>query len=58
MTVNMKKKHPITIKSLKVIVEDFLSGMHEDLMQKIARHVRKRAVLCVQDYGGHFEHLM
>ena len=47
----------MTNAGLKVIV-DVLSGMSEDLVRKIALHVRKRAVLCVQESGGHFEQLM
>lgn len=58
VTVNMKKMQPGTLEDLKVIVEDIASTMSEELLRKIARHTRKRAALCVQENGGHFEHLL
>ena len=54
----MKKSHSSTIESLKVIIEDVLLGMSKDLVRKILRLVKKKAVLCVQENGGHLEQLM
>ena len=53
--VNMKKTYSSTLESLNVFVEDVLSGISEDLLRKIAWHVRKRTVLCVQENGRRFE---
>ena len=58
VTVNMKKMQPGTLEDLKVIVEDIASTMSDELLRKIARHTRKRAALCVQENGVHFEHLL
>ena len=44
VTVNMKKRQSSTIESLKIIVEDVLSGTSEDLARKIALHVSKCSV--------------
>ena len=52
LTVNMKKKQTSTIESLIVIVEDILSDCSEDVVRKIERNARKRAVVCVHENGG------
>ena len=46
VTVIMKKRQPCTIESLKLMVEDVLLSMSEDLARKVARDIRKKAVLC------------
>ena len=56
--INVKKRQPSNIEELKNIVEEFASGVSEEFLRKIARHTRKRAALCVQEQGGHFEHLL
>ena len=48
----MNRRQPNKIKSLKIIIGDILSGMSDDLVPKIARQVKKRAVHCVQENGG------
>ena len=47
---------PNTIEDLKNRVEDFAAGIPEEQLRKMVRHTRKRALLCVQEEGGHFEH--
>ena len=32
--------------------------MDQELVRKIILNIRKRAKLCVEQQGGHFEHLM
>ena len=49
---------PKTIDELKAIVNDFAVNMGEEKIRSMARHTRKRAELCCQVRGGHFEHLM
>ena len=48
---------PNTIEELKSIVEDFANSISKDKLIKMARHTRKRAELCIEANGGHFEHL-
>ena len=36
------------------IIEDF----PEDDVRKMTQNIRKRAQLCLQENGGHFEHLL
>ena len=49
---------PSTIEQLKSIEEDFAINMEEDDVRKMTRHGRRRAELCVQQAGGHFQHLL
>ena len=49
---------PKTIDELKAIVNDFAVNLGEEKIRSMARHTRKRAELCCQVRGGHFEHLM
>ena len=58
VTVNRKTRQSSTIESFKAIVEDAISGMSENLVRNVVRHVRERAVLCVQEKEGNCEQLM
>ena len=58
MIVNIKKRQTSTLEDLKVTVENIVSGMPEELLSKMARQTRKTAALCLQEGGGHFEHLL
>ena len=49
---------PKTIDELKIIVNDFTVNLGEEKIRSMARHTRKRAELCCQVRGGHFEHLL
>ena len=49
---------PKTIDELKAIVNDFAVNLGEEKIRSMARLTRKRAELCCQVRGGHFEHLM
>ena len=50
--------NPKTIEDLKKSVEEFASVIPEEQLRKMVRHTRKRALLCVQERGGHFEHIL
>ena len=52
------KSEPKTIQDLKKVVQDFATGISEELLRKMARHTRRRAELCVAERGGYFEHLL
>ena len=43
---------------LKSIEEDFAADMREEDIRKMVRHTKKRAELCKDNFGEHFEHLM
>ena len=45
-----------TIAELKAAVEDFAVNMSEEEVRKKARNTRKRAELCRDNFGEHFEH--
>ena len=49
---------PTTLQELKEVVEDFASNFDPVKARSMARHTRKRAQLCVDQAGGHFEHLV
>ena len=52
------KQKPKTIPALKKVVEDFFNNLGPDFVKKCVLNIRKRAQLCVQEQGGHFEHLL
>ena len=52
------KQKPKTIAELKKVVEDFFNSLGPDFIKKCVLNIRKRAQLCVQEQGGHFEHLL
>jgi hypothetical protein len=52
------KKKPKTIPELKKVVEDFFNNLGTDFVKNCVLNIRKRAQLCVQEQGGHFEHLL
>ena len=47
-----------TIEELVSVVEEFFSNCDEDLVRKTVSNILKRAKLCVQEKGGHFDHKM
>ena len=49
---------PSTLQELKEVVEDFAINFDPEKAKSMARHTRRRAQLCVQQAGGHFEHLV
>ena len=49
---------PQTINELKVVVENFFSNLSKDYTNKCVFNIKKRAQLCINQNGGHFEHLL
>ena len=49
------KKKPKTLKEMREVVDNFSTPLDADFVR---RNVLKRAKLCIQEQGGHFEHLM
>ena len=52
------KDKPESIEELTNSVEEFFANCDEDIVRKIVANILKRAKLCVQEKGGHFEHLL
>ena len=54
------KVKPKTLEELTTTVENFFEqlGQDENLVRKIVGNILKRAEICVQQEGGHFEHLI
>ena len=55
---HLRKTKPQTIRDMKRDVESFAENLGETAIRKMARHARKRALVCVADGGRHFEHTM
>ena len=49
---------PETIEELKVVVENFFSSLSKDFVKDCCLNIKKRAQLCINQNGGHFEHLL
>ena len=49
---------PSTVAELKTVVEDFVVNMSEEEVWKMVRNTKKRAELCGDNFGGHFQHLL
>ena len=49
---------PTSHADLKSVVEDFAAKIDEENVRKMAHNVNKRAALCRDQNGGHFEHLL
>ena len=52
------EEKPKNISQLKNVVENFFSSLAPDFANRCVLNIRTRAELCVQEQGGHFEHLM
>ena len=48
---------PRTLTDLKDMVGDFCQELDPDLVKKVCRSVFTRAKICIQQKGGHFEHI-
>ena len=58
--VEVYKVKPKNLDELKSTIENFFQrlGQNENLVRKIVGNTIKRAEICVQNGGGHFEHLL
>ena len=48
---------PRTLTDMKDMVDDFCRSLDADLIKKVCRSVHSRAKLCLEQEGGHFEHI-
>ena len=54
----MKKEKPKTIMELKSVVENFVAEISKEVLWSVADNFIKRAKMCHENDGGHFEYLM
>ena len=47
-----------TIDALKARITDVCNNFEQEILQNINRNFHKRVELCIQENGGHFEHLL
>ena len=52
------KKRPETVESLIECVKTFAAGYDRSVLNSVAANVLKRAKLCLDFNGGHFQHLL
>ena len=57
-TQYVKKQKPRNICDLRWRVNRFAENIDEEASRKMVRLNRKRAVLCIDSVGGHFEELL
>ena len=50
------RKKPETIPELMSVVEDFAKSLSK--VRRMVQNIRKRAQICVDQNGGHFEHML
>ena len=50
--------NPITLDQLRSLISQQLQTINVSLCRKVCRSVRDRMAKCVQNKGGHFEHLL
>lgn len=52
------EEKPESIQNLVQCVQDFAEGYSQETIHKVCKNVLKRATICLQNEGGHFQHLM
>ncbi len=52
----MKKEN--TIDELKVAITDLIHGIPQKMFNKVFRKLQRRAKTCLENKGGHFEHIL
>ena len=58
MKENVFKRQPADIEILKVIVQEVVSSIDQDVLRAVMANFEKRIYLCIDQQGGHFEHLL
>ena len=53
----VRKEKPKTVVELKAVVENFVGEISKETLLNVADNFIKRAKMCHQQDGGHFEHL-
>lgn len=54
---NVFRTKPNNIDTLKEAIREILSSIDQDTMAAVIANFEKRVNLCIQQQGGHFEHL-
>ena len=55
---NVFKRQPADIEILKEIVQEVVSSIDQDVLHAVMANFEKRINLCIDQQGGHFEHLL
>lgn len=55
---NVFKRQPADIEILKEIVQGVVSSIDQDVLRAVMANFEKRINLCIEQQGGHFEHLL
>ncbi len=51
-------KTPNTIDELKVAITDLINGIPGKMLKKMFWNLQRRVKTCLQNEGGHFEHIL
>ena len=49
---------PSSIDNLKIAIREALALIDQDTLSAVTANFEKRIELCIQQQGGHFEHLL
>ena len=55
---NVFRRKPNNIDTLKEAIREILSSIDQDTMAAVIANFEKRVNMCIQQQGGHFEHLL
>ena len=55
---NVSSNNPHTLDELKQNIEDCISNITAATLKKVAYKVRKSVDACIENHGGHFQHLL
>ena len=56
--MRVKKRKPENREELISLVNEELDSLSRSMVRRAVCHLRKRCELCVEEEGGHFQHLM
>ena len=54
----IRRVKPATLELLVETVEQFAASLSPADVKRAVRDIRKRAAACLQENGGHFEHIL
>ena len=55
---NVFRPRPDNIVNLKDTVREVISSINQDILGAVVANFEKRINLCIENQGGHFEHLL
>ena len=58
VSVSVKEKKPKGRDEIIRVVNEYAASLSEELIRSMTNNIIKRARLCVDQNGGHFEHLL